>query len=69
MDFKAAIQFVIICIPFFLLTVWALLDVLTKDFGSTGKKAFWAIVAGIPFIGAFVYLIFGFRKGRKTNTA
>lgn len=65
MDLKSAINFVILCVPFFLLTVWAVVDVLMKDFGSTGKKALWAIVAAVPFVGAFVYLMFGFRKGLK----
>ncbi|MFZ7127884.1 MAG: PLDc N-terminal domain-containing protein [Desulfobacterales bacterium] len=69
MDLKAAVTFVILCIPFFLLTVWALVDVLMKDFGSTGKKALWAVVAGVPFIGALIYLALGFRRGRKPGRA
>jgi hypothetical protein len=69
MDLKDGITFIAACIPFFLFTVWALVDVLGKDFGTTGKKAAWALVAGTPFLGAFVYLIFGFRKGRKPGGA
>ncbi len=53
-------------IPFFILTVWAISDVLRKSFGSTGQKALWAIVASIPFIGAIIYLLTGFRRGKKT---
>ncbi|PIE71236.1 MAG: hypothetical protein CSA22_04210 [Deltaproteobacteria bacterium] len=43
----------------------AVMDVLTKQFGSTGKKALWGLVALIPFIGWLIYLIFGFRKGTR----
>ena len=50
---------------FFLLTTWAILNVAKKDFGSPGKKAFWWVIASIPFIGFLIYLIFGFRKGVK----
>ncbi len=50
---------------FFILTTWAIMNVAQKDFGSTGKKVFWWIVASIPFIGFLIYLMFGFRKGGK----
>ena len=53
--------------PFLLLTVWAIVNAGQKDFGSLGKKAIWMMIAAIPFIGAFIYLIFGFRKGQKTS--
>ncbi len=69
MDLKTAIQFVLICTPFFFLTVWALVDVLMKDFGSTGRKVLWAAVAAVPFVGALAYLALGYRKGRKTGAA
>jgi hypothetical protein len=36
-----------------------------KDFGTTGRKALWALVASVPFVGAVVYLLVGFRQGRK----
>ena len=65
MDLKI-IGFVILCtLPFFFLTVWAIVDCLQKDFGSIGKKVIWGIVAAIPFIGAPIYFILGFRKGKK----
>ena len=60
--------FLALCIPFFLATVWAIVDVAQKDFGTTGKKALWWVVASVPFVGFIVYLIFGFRKGKKTPT-
>ena len=57
--------FLALCVPFFIATVWAIVDVSQKDFGTTGKKAQWWIIASAPFIGFIIYLIFGFRKGRK----
>ena len=62
---KTAVTVIIISIPFFMLNIWAIVDVGQKDFGSVGKKALWGLIAAIPFIGFIVYLIFGFRKGRK----
>ena len=56
-----------ICIPFVLLTAWAVVDAALRDFGSTGKKALWIILASIPFIGVLVYFIFGRRMGRKPS--
>ncbi len=69
MDFKMALTVLVASVPFFILTVWALVDVFMKDFGSTGRQALWAIVAGFPFVGALIYLVFGFRKGRKPDDA
>ena len=57
--------FLALCVPFFIATVWAIVDVSQKDFGTAGKKAQWWIIASVPFIGFIIYLIFGFRKGRK----
>jgi uncharacterized membrane protein YhaH (DUF805 family) len=51
---------------FYALTVWAIIDIARKDFGSIGKKAIWAFIALIPFIGWLIYLIFGFRKGSRS---
>ncbi|MBL0716296.1 MAG: PLDc_N domain-containing protein [Desulfosarcina sp.] len=69
MDLKTALTVVVASVPFFILTVWALVDVFVKDFGSTGRKALWALIAAVPFVGALVYLIFGFRQGRKPESA
>lgn len=69
MDLKTAITFVVACVPFLLFTVWAVVDVLMKDFGTTGRKALWALVAAVPFIGAIIYLLIGFRQGRKPEQA
>ena len=46
-----------------LLTAMALIDIITKNFGSLKDKVIWFIVAFIPVIGWLIYLIFGFRKG------
>jgi cytochrome bd-type quinol oxidase subunit 1 len=65
MDFHTFKVVIGISLPFFILTVWAIVNVLQKDFGSVGKKAMWGIIAAIPFIGAPIYLILGFRKGKR----
>jgi len=65
---KTAIAFIGISIPFFLMTIWAIVDVAQKDFGTVKKKVIWGVIAAIPFIGFIVYLIFGFRKGKKSET-
>ncbi|MBW2644505.1 MAG: PLDc N-terminal domain-containing protein [Deltaproteobacteria bacterium] len=53
---------------FYLLTVLAVIDIIRKDFGTIGKKALWGLIAVVPFIGWLVYLIFGFRKGKKPGS-
>ena len=52
--------FLALCIPFFIATIWAIVDVAQKDFGTVGKKAQWWIIASVPFVGFIVYLMFGF---------
>lgn len=56
-----------LAMPFFFLTVWAIVDCLQKDFGTIGKKALWGLISAIPFIGGIIYFIFGFRKGKKMD--
>ncbi|MCK5266841.1 MAG: PLDc N-terminal domain-containing protein [Spirochaetes bacterium] len=46
-----------------LLTALALIDVITKNFGSLKNKVIWFVIAFIPVIGWLIYLIFGFKKG------
>jgi len=58
---------VLLTVPFFFLTIWAIVDCLQKDFGSIRKKVLWGITAAVPFVGAPIYFIFGFRKGKKTD--
>ncbi|MBC2713718.1 MAG: PLDc_N domain-containing protein [Desulfobacteraceae bacterium] len=52
-------------IPFLLLTIWMLVDISIKQFKSPGEKAVWWLLALVPFIGWLIYLIFGFRRGKK----
>jgi hypothetical protein len=67
MDLRTIGTVILLTIPFFFLTVWAIVDCLQKDFGTIGKKALWGIIAAVPFMGAPVYFIFGCRKGKKTD--
>ena len=67
MGLKTIVIFVGLCVPLFLATIWAVVDVSQKDFGTMGKKALWWIIASVPFIGFIVYLLFGFRKGKKSD--
>ena len=60
--------FLVLCVPFFIATIWAIVDVAQKDFGTVGQKALWWVVASVPFVGFIIYLILGFRKGRKSQT-
>jgi len=67
MSIKAAATFVLLSIPFFLLTVWALVDISIKDFKTLKEKVIWYLIALIPFIGWLIYLIVGFRRGVKPD--
>jgi hypothetical protein len=67
MDLRTIGVVILLAIPFFLMTVWAIVNAAQKDFGSIGKKAVWMMVTSIPFIGFLIYLLFGFRKGKKPN--
>ena len=61
---KAAEWIILGGILFFLLTCWAILDIARKDFGGIEKKAAWAFVAMVPFVGPVVYLLAVYRRGR-----
>jgi uncharacterized membrane protein YhaH (DUF805 family) len=65
LDITTVIVWIKISLFFYLLTVLAVVDIARKDFGTMGKKALWYFLALVPFIGWLVYLIFGFRKGKK----
>ena len=67
MDIATVIVWIKISAFFYLLTVLAVIDIIRKDFGTIGKKALWGLIAVVPFIGWLVYLIFGFRKGKKAG--
>ncbi len=64
MILKTVIIVIALSIPFFLLTIWAIVDSAQKDFGTPGKKALWMLVAATPFIGFIFYFTLGFRKGK-----
>ncbi len=49
----------------FLLTMMALRDIILKDFGSTRAKFIWHFIAVVPLVGWLVYLVFGYKKGRR----
>jgi len=59
----ASITIIISGIVLWLLTALALIDILTKNFGSLKNKVIWFIIAFIPVIGWIIYFVFGFRKG------
>jgi uncharacterized membrane protein YhaH (DUF805 family) len=65
LDIQTVTVWIKISVFFYLLTVLAIIDIIRKDFGTIGKKALWGMIAIVPFIGWLVYLIFGFRKGKK----
>jgi uncharacterized membrane protein YhaH (DUF805 family) len=69
MSIQAAAALVVISIPFFLLTVWALVDISIKEFRTLKEKVVWYLVGLIPFIGWLIYLVFGFRRGKKPDRA
>lgn len=47
------------------LTMLTLIDIILKDFGSTKTKILWHFIALVPIAGCLIYLIFGFRKGKR----
>jgi hypothetical protein len=65
MDFYTIKMVLALCVPFLLATLWAVIHAAQKEFGSLREKVLWMLVAAIPFIGFIIYLIFGFRKGKK----
>ncbi|HMA62763.1 MAG TPA: PLDc N-terminal domain-containing protein, partial [bacterium] len=48
-------------------TMLALVDIIKKDFSSPSMKILWHFIALIPLVGWLIYLLFGFRKGRKKS--
>ena len=68
MDFSTIKIIIGICIPFVILTLWAIFDAAQRDFGAIEKKAIWILVAAVPFVGFIVYLIFGLKRGQKAKS-
>lgn len=67
MGIKAAAAFVILCVPFILLTIWALVDISIKSFKTAKEKVIWYLIGLVPFIGWLIYLVFGFRRGIRPD--
>ena len=65
MDFHTIKIVLGISVPFLLATLWAVIHAAQKEFGSLREKVLWMMVAAVPFIGFVIYLIFGFRRGKK----
>jgi uncharacterized membrane protein YhaH (DUF805 family) len=68
LDIATVTVWIKISVFFYLLTVLSIIDIIRKDFGTSGKKALWGLIAVVPFVGWLVYLIFGFRKGKKPES-
>ena len=60
---------IIIGIVFWILTCWALIDLIKKDFGALDKKIIWGIVTLIPFVGCILYFTIGYKKGKLLRPA
>ena len=65
MDLKSIAVFLGLCIPFFLLTIWAVVDVAQREFENNRTKVLWWLIASIPFIGFVPYFLIGIRQGKK----
>ncbi|RJP74996.1 MAG: hypothetical protein C4522_22030 [Desulfobacteraceae bacterium] len=60
---------IVIGIAFYLFACIAFIDIARKDFGSIGKKALWAFIAFLPFIGPVLYFALGYRTGKSPESA
>ena len=50
--------FFLVCVILFIPTLWSIVNIATRDFSSTKKKALWgAFVVFVPPFGGIVYLI------------
>jgi hypothetical protein len=65
MDLRVIAVILALCVPFLLITVWALVDVAQREFATPRQKIVWWLVASIPFVGAIPYVLFGIRQGKK----
>jgi len=65
LDTATVFTWIKIGVVFYILTALAVIDIARKEFGSIGKKVLWGVIALIPFIGWLIYLVLGFRKGKK----
>ncbi|MFH1983451.1 MAG: PLDc N-terminal domain-containing protein [Pseudomonadota bacterium] len=54
-------------IPFVALSLGCIVHAAGREFATDGQKMLWVLVAGIPFIGFFIYLAVGLRKSKKPD--
>jgi hypothetical protein len=64
---KAAEWIILSGVVFYFFTILALFDIVRKDFGGIGKKAVWAFICMVPYLGVLLYLAIGFRKGKRPS--
>lgn len=65
MSLKLILVVIAVSFPFFMLTLWSLVDVAAKTFKTPREKSIWWIIALIPFIGWLIYLLGGHGRGVK----
>jgi len=58
---------IILAILYFIIIIWAVLDIVRKDYTMTKKLVWIAVIFFIPFIGAVLYLLIG-RTSPSTPT-
>jgi bacteriorhodopsin len=69
LSLKLILIAIAIAIPFFMLTMWAAVDVAVKKFPTPREKTIWWVIALIPFIGWLIYLAVGCGRGVKPGEA
>ena len=62
---KAAEWILLSGLVFYIFTILALFDIVRKDFGGIEKKAIWAFICIVPFLGVILYFAIGYRKGKR----
>lgn len=67
MSLKLILIIIAVSLPFFMLTMWAAVDVAVKQFNTSREKTIWWIIALIPFIGWLIYFAGGSGRGVKTD--
>ncbi len=67
MDVDTIKVILLLSLPFFLGSIWGIVNAAQKEFATVAIKIRWVLIAAIPFIGFIIYLLFGFRKGRRPD--
>ncbi len=58
---------VAIALLFLIFTMVSFVDAIKKEFNTHKQKMLWVLITLIPFIGWLIYLLFGYRQGKKNN--